>query len=98
MSEAKGDCHHILGLDIMLDQNLKAWLLEINHQPSLEIEFSKQYMKDSKKAFKKYICEVDKTIKTQVVGDALKMTYETRSDDKETRNQKRREIDRFGCY
>jgi mRNA-degrading endonuclease YafQ of YafQ-DinJ toxin-antitoxin module len=52
----------------------------------MEIEFSKQYMKDSKKAFKKYICEVDKTIKTQVVGDAIMMSYETRSEDRETRN------------
>ena len=27
-------CFHILGMDIILDSNIKPWLLEVNHTPS----------------------------------------------------------------
>ena len=30
----------ILGFDLMLDKNLKAWVLEVNDHPSLNIYFS----------------------------------------------------------
>lgn len=34
-----GKPFQILGLDLLIDQNLKAWVLEINHDPSLYIYF-----------------------------------------------------------
>jgi tubulin polyglutamylase TTLL11 len=34
----KAKCFHILGFDIMLDEEEKPWLLEINANPSLNID------------------------------------------------------------
>ena len=34
---------HILGIDVLLDQNCKPWLLEINSAPSLDIIHEKEH-------------------------------------------------------
>jgi len=65
-----GKCFHILGIDVLVDQNLKAWLLEINANPSLNIghEDSTDF-----KA-KEIISPVDKFVKEKVVEDCLLIT------------------------
>ena len=46
-------CFEILGFDILLDSNLKPWLLEINHTPSfttdtpLDKKIKKSLIKDT---------------------------------------------------
>ncbi len=42
--ERKGDCFQILGFDIFIDGDLKAWVLEINDHPSLNILLTKEGM------------------------------------------------------
>jgi hypothetical protein len=40
----KGKVFQIFGFDILIDENLKAWLLEINDHPSLNVVACKQSM------------------------------------------------------
>lgn len=39
-----GKPFQILGIDILIDEALKAWVLEINCNPSLNIYFEGEYM------------------------------------------------------
>jgi len=31
-------CFEVLGFDVFLDENLKPWILEVNHDPSFETD------------------------------------------------------------
>jgi len=31
-------CFEVLGFDVFLDENLKPWILEVNHEPSFATE------------------------------------------------------------
>lgn len=41
VGEANKKVFHIFGIDILVDENQKAWLLEINASPSLNMYVSK---------------------------------------------------------
>ena len=53
---------------MLVDQNLKAWLLEVNDNPSLYIYLEKDYMGGG---VEKEISRVDLEVKSAVVGDAI---------------------------
>lgn len=66
---AKGDCFQILGFDIFIDSDQKAWLFEINDHPSLNINLEKE----GPKGLIKEISEIDKFIKTRILGEAISL-------------------------
>jgi tubulin polyglutamylase TTLL11 len=69
----KGNLFQILGLDVIIDKDLKAWVLEINHNPSLDIVFDTSFMQH-KAATEDDICPVDRFVKERVVSSAIKLS------------------------
>lgn len=87
-NETKGDCFQILGFDVFIDSDLKAWVLEVNDHPSLNILLTKE----GPNGLLKFPSEVDKFIKTKVVGDAISLMRQ--SKHKSDRGQ----VQQHGCW
>lgn len=66
----EGKPFQILGFDFLIDQNLKAWILEVNDHPSLNIYFDTAFMQTCKME-EEDICQVDLYVKSRVVTDAI---------------------------
>lgn len=69
-----GKCFHVLGFDILLDSNLKPWLLEINNNPSLNINHEEEHFEKGVAPSKKNNCivsPIDKYVKARVVEDTI---------------------------
>jgi hypothetical protein len=66
-----GQPFHILGLDLLIDRELKAWILEVNDHPSLNIYHSKEYM--GMRNYDEDICETDLYVKKRVVSDCINL-------------------------
>ena len=67
----KGRFFQICGFDIMIDDNLKPWLIELNDHPSLNVNFDKEPMNVKKELMS--LSEVDKYVKTRVLSGAIKL-------------------------
>jgi glutathione synthase/RimK-type ligase-like ATP-grasp enzyme len=63
-SDPPSRCFHIVGFDILLDEDLKPWLLEVNHSPSFNID-----------ADGGEVSEIDVKIKKSVLSDALRTAF-----------------------
>jgi hypothetical protein len=64
----KGDVFHVFGFDVLLDEQLKAWILEINEYPSFNIYFETEGEEDEN-----IMSQVDLHVKKNVMNDALKI-------------------------
>lgn len=59
---------HIIGFDVLIDANLKPWLLEINNHPSLSIDFEAEHFCGPDQLERSL---VDEHIKTIAVKEAI---------------------------
>lgn len=67
---------HIVGVDIMLDENYNAWLLEINAAPAVSICVDNPLNKDIREA-----SDIDREIKLPMVSDAFQLADIYRQDN-----------------
>ena len=74
----KGRPFQIIGFDLLIDKNLKAWLLEINTSPSLNIYFdtAKNFM-EKVEMTEEDICQVNLYIKKRIVEDTILLAAES---------------------
>ena len=86
--DIKGKVYQIFGFDVMIDKNLKAWMLEINDHPSLDIYSCSSSMGCAHRFCP--ISEVDVHVKSAALTDALKLTIKSR-----TKSLKSHHFDRY---
>jgi len=63
----------ILGMDILLDKKMNAWLMEVNANPSLNMFLEKDMPPDSPVEPEKILSELDKYVKTKVVTESIRL-------------------------
>ena len=79
-----GKCFQVIGVDVLIDQDLKPWLLEINNNPSLQIEHELEVAKAGP------ISPVDLLVKSMVVEDAILLARK--------KPEKLLELEKFNSY
>jgi hypothetical protein len=78
-----GKPFQILSLDLLIDEDHKVWLLELNDDPSLNIHFDKDYM-SGKKPTDEDICPVDFHVKSRLVTDFFELCKKSKIESIDT--------------
>ena len=60
-------------MDILLDKKNNAWLMEVNANPSLNMFLEKEGDLQSGEVPERVLQELDKYVKSKVIGDAIKI-------------------------
>ena len=76
----------ILGLDILVDETLNAWLLEVNANPSLNVYTDKELPNGD---IEQTLSELDKFVKTSLISDTIKIVT--------TPNDQLKQTQEMGC-
>jgi hypothetical protein len=84
-SEAK--IFHVLGIDILLDKKCNAWLMEINANPSLCMFIEKDPTPENPEP-EKVLSELDRFVKTKIIGEAIKLVSGQGNDEYDGTYQK----------
>ena len=58
----------MLGLDVLIDEDYKCWLMEINANPSLNVFSEKE---GNNGEIEQQLSEIDKYVKTKLVADTI---------------------------
>ena len=66
-------CFQILGMDILIDKKNRAWLMEVNANPSLNMFLEKETDLLPGQEPERILSELDKYVKAKVMGDAIKI-------------------------
>jgi len=74
-----GKPFQILGLDLLIDKDLKAWVLEVNDHPSLNIYFDTNTTMEHREMTDEDICQVDMYVKSRLAKDVIMLTKKKRS-------------------
>ena len=61
-----------MGFDLLIDDKMKAWILEVNDHPSLNIYFDKEYM-SHRVMTEEDVCPLDLYVKSRVTKDTILM-------------------------
>ncbi len=69
-------CFQILGMDILLDKKMNAWLMEVNANPSLNMFLEKDVDPASNVEPEKILSELDKFVKTKVMAESIRIVTE----------------------
>ena len=71
-------CFQIFGFDILVDSKLKAWLLEVNANPSMNMYLDKELPNGD---LERTLCYLDKHLKSMVMQDAVNIVKSKTSPD-----------------
>ena len=74
-----GKPFQILGLDLLIDKSLKAWVLEVNNNPSLNIYFDNSSSLEPREMTDADICEVDMYVKSRLTKDVIMLAKKNRA-------------------
>jgi len=69
----------VFGFDVLIDDKMKSWILEINDHPSFNILTCKEFM--GCRHLNCPISEVDLYVKQRVMTDAIKLAFKGRNND-----------------
>lgn len=72
-------CFQILGLDVLIDENLNAWLIEVNANPSLNVYVDRELPNGD---IEQTLCELDKYVKSMLISDTFKLATSDSQDVK----------------
>lgn len=103
-------CFEILGFDIMLDENLKPWILEVNHAPSfqcdtpLDTKIKRGLIHDTMKLLNLSVTKKTrlqrikaKEFEKRALKGKKRMTLEERQRLKLKKNEKREKFEKKNC-
>lgn len=82
--ELGGKPFQVMGLDVLIDENQKVWILEINGNPSLSIYYDDSAGMEHKKHTEEDVNLTDLYVNSQVVQDAIMLAKKSRASLDET--------------